>query len=73
MYDWEGDPDRGSKGMKPEYLKARGLYDVMTDDGVVHEDGLSGFQWGWALNAARRCVELGPVAEPRNHGHRGKR
>jgi hypothetical protein len=64
VYDWEGDPDHGSKGMKPEYLKALGLYEVMKEDGVVQEEGLTGFQWGWALNAARRCVELGPVANP---------
>lgn len=63
VYDWEGDPDHGSKGMKREYATV-GLYDVMEADGVEHEDGLSGFQWGWALNAARRCVELGPVPNP---------
>lgn len=26
--------------------------------------GLTGFQWGWALNAARRCVELPPLPNP---------
>lgn len=26
--------------------------------------GLSGFQWGWASNAARRCVEAPPAPNP---------
>jgi hypothetical protein len=26
--------------------------------------GLSGFLWGWAVNAARRCLELPPVHNP---------
>lgn len=25
---------------------------------------VSGFQWGWARNAARRCLELGPLPNP---------
>lgn len=42
-----------------------GLYDVMSGDGIPIDDlGLSGFQWGWAVNAARRCVELPPVPNP---------
>jgi hypothetical protein len=27
-------------------------------------EGLSGFQWGWASNAARRCVEAPPAPNP---------
>jgi hypothetical protein len=43
----------------------RGLYDVMKDDGYPLGDlGLTGFQWGWAVNAARRCVELPPAPNP---------
>ena len=64
VYDWDADPDRGMKGMKPEYVKALGVYEAMTAAGITHEEGLSGFQVGWAINAARRCVELGPVANP---------
>lgn len=45
-------------------LVTPGLYDVMKADGVYIEEGISGFQWGWAVNAARRCVELPPVANP---------
>lgn len=25
---------------------------------------LTGFMWGWAVNAARRCLELSPVSNP---------
>lgn len=43
----------------------RGLYDVMKGHGLALEDlGLTGFQWGWAVNAARRCVELPPAPNP---------
>lgn len=65
-YDWEADPDHGSKGMKPEFTKSVGLYETMKRDGARTDDfdGCSGFQWGWAVNAARRCVELPPVPNP---------
>lgn len=47
-----------------------GLYDVLK--GLVASDrerrevfsGITGFQWGWAVNAARRCVELPEVPNP---------
>ena len=43
----------------------RGLYGVMEEAGLIDDDwGLSGFQWGWAVNAARRCVELPEVPNP---------
>jgi hypothetical protein len=64
-YDWDGDPDRGSAGMKPEYIKAVGLYDVMKDHGIpLASLGLSGFQWGWAVNAARYALSEPPVPNP---------
>jgi hypothetical protein len=64
-YDWEADPDHGTHGMKPQFVVHRSLYDVLEERGVPLGDlGLSGFMWGWAVNAARRCVELGPVANP---------
>lgn len=66
-YDWEGDPDRGTQGTKPEFTRSIGLYETMKRDGHAEELedlGLTGFQWGWAVNAARRCVELGPVPNP---------
>lgn len=46
-------------------LVTPGLYEVMKDHGIPIDDlGLSGFMWGWAVNAARRCVELPPVPNP---------
>lgn len=42
-----------------------GLYEVMRQHGLsLTELGITGFQWGWAVNAARRCVELPPVPNP---------
>lgn len=68
-YDWDADPDRGAQGMKPEYLRSRGLYALMEERApaqyeALHRMGLSGFQWGWAVNAARRCIQLAPVPNP---------
>jgi hypothetical protein len=64
-YDWDGDPDRGSAGMKPEYIKAVGLYDTMKEHGIdLASLGLSGFQWGWAVNAARYALAELPVPNP---------
>jgi hypothetical protein len=41
------------------------LYETMKEAGVSFEElGLTGFQWGWAVNAARRCVELPPIPNP---------
>jgi len=31
---------------------------------LVSDAGITGFQWGWAINAARYCCGLGPVANP---------
>lgn len=64
-YDWDADPDRGSNGMKPEFIKVRGLDGVLKEEGIPLETlGLTGFQWGWAYNAARRCLELPSVQNP---------
>ena len=64
-YDWNGDPDRGSDGMKPEFVKSIGWYEQMKRDGVELADlDLTGFMWGWAVNAARRIVELPEVPNP---------
>jgi len=45
-----------------------GLWEVLQDrlDPADREavSGMSGFMWGWAVNAARRCLELGPVPNP---------
>lgn len=65
IYDWDGDPDRGSDGLKHEFVRAPGWTELMKQDGAW-PDGvdLTGFMWGWAVNAARRCLELPPVANP---------
>lgn len=40
-------------------LKAR-----MSPADLAAVEGMTGFMWGWAVNAARRCVELPPVPNP---------
>lgn len=46
-------------------LVQKGWYDRMKDDGIpLDQLGLSGFMWGWAANAARRCLELPEVPNP---------
>lgn len=51
----------------PAVVVTAGWYDRMKEDGhagALEQLGLTGFQWGWAVNAARRCVELPPVPNP---------
>lgn len=46
-------------------VESPGLYEVMKEHGSdIGELGLTGFMWGWAVNAARRCCELPPVPNP---------
>lgn len=46
-------------------VKERGWYDLMKADGIALDTlDLTGFMWGWAVNAARRCLELPPVPNP---------
>lgn len=48
-----------------ETIAVPGWYDRMKDDGFdLSELGLSGFMWGWAVNAARRMMELPEVSNP---------
>lgn len=42
----------------------RNLTDVMFEDPKFKELDLTGFMWGWAVNAARRCCELEAVPNP---------
>jgi hypothetical protein len=43
-----------------------GLWEVLRDrlDPADRCPDMTGFMWGWAVNAARRCLELGPVPNP---------
>lgn len=49
----------------PAVVLEHGWYDRMKADGIPLDDlDLTGFMWGWAVNAARRCVELPAVPNP---------
>ena len=50
--------------MKPEHVRHPGLSKLLKDAGVELPNGISGFQWGWAVNASRYCVELPPASNP---------
>lgn len=61
---WPELPD-GKKDYNNPIYGRRGLYDVLKADGIPLEElGITGFQWGWAYNAARRCLELPPEPNP---------
>jgi hypothetical protein len=56
-------PD-GQKIYKPPYAEV-GWYEKMKQDGIpLDQLDLTGFMWGWAVNAARCIVELPPVPNP---------
>jgi hypothetical protein len=46
----------------------KGLDTVLRESGVYEREiaglGITGFQWGWGVNAARRLVELPPQPNP---------
>lgn len=51
----------------PAVVLQEGWYELMCageEWASINQLGLSGFQWGWAVNAARRCVELPEVPNP---------
>lgn len=52
-------------GGDPPPIKRLGLYETLKAEGIPLDTlGITGFQWGWAYNAARRCLELPPVPNP---------
>ena len=64
---------RGTDGkavLDPWVSTTKDLHSVL--NGIYEKDeaatrvlgGLTGFMWGWAVNAARRCEGLGPVRNP---------
>lgn len=62
---WPEKADGSGKDYNNPIYGRRGLYDVLKDDGIALDTlGITGFQWGWAYNAARRCLELPPVQNP---------
>lgn len=69
-YDWSNFDSEVVPGKKPRLLR-KGLYDVMKEAGPPYDEignlGLSGFMWGWAVNAARRCVNMPPKPNPAIH------
>lgn len=64
------DPDRLSLPVENVYddqynVVTPGLYDRMKRDGIPIDDlGLTGFMWGWAVNAARYSLTAPPVPNP---------
>lgn len=43
----------------------RDLYDAIKESCPSFDElGLTGFMWGWAANAARRCLEAPPLPNP---------
>ena len=77
ILDWlEADPTRaqgptenvyedGPNGEWTGVVKEVGWYDRMKADGIpMAQLDLTGFMWGWAVNAARAIVELPPVPNP---------
>lgn len=59
-YDWT---DRDNPT-----VVTKGLDDVLRERGIYEREiaglGITGFQWGWGVNAARRLVELPPQPNP---------
>lgn len=57
--------DTNGTYVQPMNVVRWGLYEVMKGEGIdLQRLGLTGFQWGWAVNAARYCVELPPMPNP---------
>jgi FAD/FMN-containing dehydrogenase len=62
----------GTPNWNDYHVVREGLYEYIKRSEPAlyeqHEEAifgeLTGFMWGWAVNAARRCLELPPVANP---------
>ncbi len=59
-YDWGDPPDHHNKPT----ITVRGLHDVLKERGVEFVPGITGFQWGWAYNAAHYCLGDPPQPNP---------
>jgi hypothetical protein len=71
-YEWPGEAEGKPDWNATPTIKTEGLYDYMkraepewfeTARAAAFTE-MTGFMWGWAVNAARRCLELPPVANP---------
>ncbi len=66
----EEDPTRAQTPSENTYdedyqVVTSGWYEQIKEaNDDLAEMGLTGFMWGWAVNAARRCLELPPVPNP---------
>lgn len=69
LRDSNGNIEWGNEGGKMIHLNVT-LYDVIKKlhkEGTAERDvlvDLTGFMWGWAMNAARKILGLGPVPNP---------
>ena len=62
---WPEKPDGSGKDYNNPIYGRRGLYEVLKEEGIALDVlGITGFQWGWAYNAAARCLELPPKPNP---------
>lgn len=65
VYDTPPDFWETFDGTQVPPVKELGLYERMKQDGIdLASLGLSGFQWGWAVNAARFIKGLPPEPNP---------
>lgn len=60
--DWSAIPTVTVEGLY-QYMK-RVEPDWFTVQRSRVFEGMTGFQWGWGVNAARHCLGLGPVPNP---------
>jgi len=64
VYEYDLDAN-GEKLWNTGRVATPGLYDVMKEEGIdLAALGLTGFQWGWAVNAARYALGELPVPNP---------
>lgn len=69
-YEWETDDAGRLVGYKRDadgkaIVKVRGLHDVLVERGAdITGHGITGFQWGWAVNAARYAVDADQQPNP---------
>jgi len=71
-HEWPKKPDGETDWNGTPTVRVEGLYDYMKRvepewyaayrPGVF--EGMTGFMWGWGVNAARRCLYLDPVPNP---------